>query len=817
MYNPGVQTPDLHRRFTEAQKYAKDKQWFKDHAQYISNSHGYVLNREYNGVSDLKSMKVNYDLYNNILDTDELSYVCNPYGKEAGETAARMINRDIFSSKIKVMEGKEKERALNYTVMALNSEATTRREQEEFKRVRDYAISTVMQPIREAEEQKAQEEAKGRELTPEELQQMKQKVEEAIRTQTPQEVKRYMTREHQDPAEMLAHHLLEYFKAKLDLKYIFNEGWKHLLLSAREIFYVGEFNGEPDVLTVNPMRFSCSLPPDSQQIEDADYASCEYRMPLYKVINMFGEHLTKKEIDNLYNELNGLGNGNNGGSPYDDLSRDYSYDEQEFLESGDTVRVIHCVWKSLREVKFLTYLNQETGEEEVMLVDPKYELSIETGDIKVESEFLVEVYEAWRLGEELYTKMRPIPGQFKDMDKLYECKLPYYGAICDNTNSLPTSLADRLRVFQYHYNIIWYRLDILLSKDKGKKLLMDIKAIPDSYAGNYDKWFNDFERAPVTFVDFSEEGSTAADFNGIAKEIDLSLMADINSYVALAQHIKQLAGEAVGITAQVEGQMQASESVGNTRQSIIQTSYILEGYHALHDKVKRNVLQGLLECAKVAYSKKKPQKLSYVLDDVDRAMFDFDPVLLENSTLGIFIQDSTKIESVIENLKQLSHAALQNQQINMSDVITIFKQKGIGEMEEVLKASENEKREEAQAAQQQQQQADAELAEKAQSFAREKWEHEKDMARLESELKKEEIVISGSLQAASFNPDQDADNDGVNDFVELARDGLDADIKRERGQLDRDKLNQSKIEHTDKMKLEREKLKVSKQKGASKA
>ena len=74
MHNPGIQTPDLHRRFTERQKYSNNKQWFKDHAQYISNSHGYSLNREFNGVSDLKSMKVNYDLYNNVLDVDEQAF-----------------------------------------------------------------------------------------------------------------------------------------------------------------------------------------------------------------------------------------------------------------------------------------------------------------------------------------------------------------------------------------------------------------------------------------------------------------------------------------------------------------------------------------------------------------------------------------------------------------------------------------------------------------------------------------------------------------------------------------------------------------------
>ena len=59
--------------------------------------------------------------------------------------------------------------------------------------------------------------------------------------------------------------------------------------------------------------------------------------------------------------------------------------------------------------------------------------------------------------------------------------------------------------------------------------------------------------------------------------------------------------------------------------------------------------------------------------------------------------------------------------------------------------------------------------------------------------------------AASFNPDLDADNDGVNDFIEIARDGVNADIKREELQLQRDKLSQQTITDNKKLELEEKK------------
>ena len=59
----------------------------------------------------------------------------------------------------------------------------------------------------------------------------------------------------------------------------------------------------------------------------------------------------------------------------------------------------------------------------------------------------------------------------------------------------------------------------------------------------------------------------------------------------------------------------------------------------------------------------------------------------------------------------------------------------------------------------------------------------------------------------SFNPDADADKDGINDFLEIARDGVNAEIQRSKAQLEREKFEQGKIEHRDKMALEDKKLK----------
>ena len=178
-------------------------------------------------------------------------------------------------------------------------------------------------------------------------------------------------------------------------------------------------------------------------------------------------------------------------------------------------------------------------------------------------EWIPEVYETWKIGTDKYVRMRPIPGQFKDLDNLYHCKLPYYGVIYDNMNSQETSLMDRLKVYQYYFNIVMYRLEILLASDKGKKILMNINAIPSESGIDVKKWKYFMDASPVMWFDPSEEGMEYSDVNTMAKAIDLSLASDIDKYIQLAEYLRTQAGLSVGITPQVEGQISAQDAVGS--------------------------------------------------------------------------------------------------------------------------------------------------------------------------------------------------------------------------------------------------------------
>lgn len=783
------------KRLSLAEKNANNKQWFKNQAD---NLKGMAFTSSiFNGeVSEYKRKKVNYDLHNGIIDVRDFEYVCKPFGAEAGELPASFTNKDIVSSRIKALEGMEMKRPFSWKITATNEEATTRKEQEEFSLIKDYVVQQTLAPIRQQIELKYQEQVQGKQLTPEEQKQIQQQIAQELEAQTPEEVRKYMQRKHQDPAEALSHQILQYLIQKQDIKRKFSKGWKHGMLGGEIVYWVGIVNGEPTVLVTNSIRFDYDKSPDVDFIEDGEWAVAEYRMTPSQVVSMFGSELKDTEIDQIYNE-------NFMGAALQDP--DFSF--REVSEEGThTVTVTHCNWKALRKIGFLTYLDPNTGKKEIKQVSEDYVINKALGDMSIEWQWIPESYETYIIGNDIYAFMRPVPGQFKDLEDLYNCKLSYYGGAFDNLNSETTSLMDRMKVWQYYYNIIMYRLELLMASDKGKILMMNIKGIPKSEGIDVEKWLYYAEALKIGWVNPDEEGNRGVDVTNMAKEINMSLISDIQKYVELASYIDEQCGKSVGITDAVLGQVGPSEAVSNTRQNIVQTSYILEPYFDLHNNIKRNVLQALIEQAKIAYSEQEGKKLSYVLDDLSVEMVNVDAGLLDSSTFGVFVSNTSKAHEAVELVKQMAHAAMQNQAINLSDVIKVIRTDGIQEAEEQLAASEEAKRRQVQEDQLAVVREQGKNDEAKRGFEREKMEFDRETNLMIEDKKTERDLAKQAMLSVGFNEDKDIDKDGVPDVMEIYRNQRDANFKDRKQALDERKFEHQKEQDKVKNKLEEKKI-----------
>lgn len=799
------------RTLTEKQKNRLEKYWFKEKLRLIagkSESAGGAFGVSQNGeYSRYRTLKINYDLLNNRINKSDFDSVCKPFGDKVGQLPADFTNKDILGGKIKALQGMEMKRPFSYKLVAVNEEATTRKEQEEFGRLREHVINQIMEPIRIQNQQAMEAQTKGRELTENELMEIQQQVEQQTKSMTPPEVKKYMKREHQDPAEAMGNQLLNYLIKKEDTITKFNLGWKHSMASSYELYRIGASNGHPFLRVVNPLRFDHAKTPDLVFIEDADWACETMYMSLAEVSTQFNGELKRKELDKIIEEYYSYGPG---------LETEFNFaTSEDYSTSG--IRVMHAEWKALKGIHFLRGIDLDTGEGYELIVDEDYKLVPEAGDIEITIEWIPTRYEGYMIGKDTFAYLREVPGQHRDMDNIYQCKLSYRGAIYDAMNSEPTSIVDRMKYYQYLYNIVFYKVELLLGSDEGKILLLNMNMIPKSAGIDIDKWLYYLKVNKVGLMNPNEEGNKGAlDIVNAAKEIDMSLVSQINNYIQLLGYIEERCGKSIGITPQIEGQIGEREAVRNTQQAIAQSVNILEPYFEIHNLVKRNVLTGLLECAKVTYSESKPKFLSYVLDDMSLEMLYIDYELLDSSVYGLFISNSMKSWEALESMNQLAHAALQNQKIELSDVMKVMRSEDVQQAEELLATAEANRIERDQALAQQEMEAQDRMAKEARA-----WEKEK--LTMEHESKMEQIRLKGDIDlqkqailSLGFNEDKDLDKDGEPDVLELYKEGLDADIKQRKQDLEEAKFEHSKLQDAEKNAIDKEKNNIAKRNAAKK-
>lgn len=797
-------------RLNRQQKESNDYQWYKDNINNFSRRTEDLiigfLDDELES-SDKHRMKTNYDLFNGKVNIKEFQSVCYPFGVDGAKSKIDFNHKDIVSGKIKALLGMEMRRPFSFKVLAVNPEATTRKEEEEFGQILDFVYREITTPIRQqVEQEKAQQQAQQQQQEPlseEQIsqinQQVQQEIEQEVQARTPEEVKEYMERKHQDPAEILAYQILEYLKEKEGVITKFNLAWKHGLLSSKEVFRVCIENKEPTLKVINPLYFDCGE--FDHNVEDAEWASYDEFLTLSEIVNRFGDLLSNDDIDRLYEKVQNR------------TSEFFLQDVFSDNRSDDRIRVTHCEWKSLKPIKFIEGVDLETQEPYEIVVDESYKLNKEIGDLTERTIWVVARYEGYKVDSDLYLQLQEVPGQYFDMDNPTKCKLSYIGCFYDALNSEPTSIMDRIKHYDYLYNVILFKIESLVSSDRGKILGLNSSMIPTKSAKiSLDQWFYYTFENQLALLNPNEEGMRQSDITQSIKEIDLSLISDIKKYVELADYIERRCGESVGITKQIEGQIGNDEAVRNTQQAIIQSANILEPYFDMHNIVKRNVLQALVEVAKVAYSTYQPKYLTYVLDDFSQRIIQMDYDLLDNSSYGVFVSNSMKSDEALQMVRQLAHAAMQNQAIEMSDIMKVMRSESITEAENLLKKSEKERREFAQQQQEAEQQAQKELQQSQQDFEKEKMYMEHQFRMEEIEKKGELEIKKQTILSIGFNEDKDLDKDGTPDVLEVAKFGVDAEIKQRNIELQEAKLEQQKKEHEDNLKRQDRKLDIDNKK-----
>ena len=650
-------------------------------------------------------------------------------------------------------------------------------------------------------------------MSPEEAQQFQEQLQSG-EVMPPEQIAKYMDKDYKDIVENTAYHSLTYLREKLDLDNEFIKGWKDGLISGREIYYVGVLNAEPYAERVNPICFSYDKSPDLEFIEDGSWCCRKMRMPITEVYDRYYDKLEEKDLDRL-EEMIGSTPGRNLGdrSPIDTGIQLHIYDNPIFEGSGKSlVNVWHCCWKSFKKIYYVTTAD-ETGQPQIDVVSENYQPV--GNEISVEPDWIIEVWEGYRAGSDLYFGIQPIEYQHVSIDNPNSQKLPYCGAIYSNTNSKPRSLVSILKPLQYMYIVLWYRLELAIARDKGKVVNMDITQIPKSMNISPAKWMHYLSSVGVNFINPYEEGwnipgregGKPAQFNQITA-LDLTMSNVIAEYIQLMDKIEELAGTISGITQQREGAVSSSEMVGNVERSVIQSSHITEPLFWVHNQCKRRVLNMLLNTAKGAWEETGKQKLQYVFDNGERTFLDITPKFYYED-MDVFVSDTSKDLENIQKLQQLIQPAMQNgaslleaAEILTNDNFNIIKQK--------LKDMQTRHEQ----MQQQQQEAEAQQQQQLQQMQNEAKQQELMLQEAQMDLQRYQIdqdnqtkIAVAQINAYRGTEDMDQNNNEIPDVAELGKQALEQQKINQEAYNKRYEAKQKREIEDQKIQLEKDKMK----------
>lgn len=741
--------------------------------------------------------KINYDLCNGKLHMEDMQAVINPENLKVGYIPDRIQHYPIINSKLNVLRGEESGRVFDFKVIVTNPNSVS-----EIEEAKKEALLGSLQKL--IEDTSLSEEQFNAEL---------------------EKLNDYYTYTWQDFREIRANCILNHYVKEYNLPLMFNEGFMDAMITGEEIYKCDIVGGEPVIERVNPLKIRIFKSGYSNRVEDADIIIIEDYWSPGRVIDTFYDVLSEKDIkyietlpdhigqaysdsmDNI-DERMGFVNNNMVG---DEIVTDGFYFDPLNLFSDAVVnsllpydlagnlRVLQVFWKSKRKIKKVKSYDPETGEEVFNFYPETYECNKALG----EEEQIFWINEAWegvKIGDDIYVNMRPRVIQYNRLSNPSRCHFGIVGSIYNLNESKPFSLVDMMKQYNYLYDAIYDRLLKLMARNYGKLIQLDLAKVPKGW--DIDKWLYFAQVNGILVSNSFNEGTIGAATGKLAGAlnnaqsgvVDADWGNNIQQYISLLEYIRMEMSEVVGITRQREGQIASRETVGGIERATLQSSYITEWLFLTHDDVKMRALTCFLETAKIAF-KGNSKKIPYILSDGSMKIMEIDGDEFAESDYGLVMSNSHGIQKLQSQLETLAQAALQNSTLSFSTIMKIYGSASLAEKQRMIEVDEKRIIERNQQAQQQQDQMKQQQAQMEQQTALAKLEHENNLNIRDNETK---ILIAEINAQSKVSPE----NDGIQEPMTEAEKAA---------------LRQKIKEFDEKMKLEREKLAVQKEKNRTDA
>lgn len=354
-------------------------------------------------------------------------------------------------------------------------------------------------------------------------------------------------------------------------------------------------------------------------------------------------------------------------------------------------RVMRLYWRSLKRIGWLTRVRRDGSRDKPDWVDENYKVTIEpeydksirkeeTKDNLVYGEHIDWTWApSWRhvlkispnqkhtfwlnsanTLEAIYIDGAEVPFQFKGRNNPFESLPPVEGCSYSYINSEPHSFIDRIRPHQILFNICMNKVPKKFLKDYGNKVAIDRRLMTTNHlnAGT-----NSVD--PVEAFDDKLMNSDIFDYNMTRESLEglgqpamptvlpLSTIQEAQLYLSVADQIKWMAGENIGITRQRLGANKASETATGIQQGINYSETQTEKYFEQHSNLMQRVRQRMLDAAQYYSTFKETTREVYMNEMDENVMLDIEGMENILPHYNIYLQSRANVRAALQTISQL--------------------------------------------------------------------------------------------------------------------------------------------------------------------
>jgi len=563
-----------------------------------------------------------------------------------------------------------------------------------------------------------------------------------------------------------------------------SQRFKDFLIGGFAYSYKNIVNGELVYERVPVMELKYAKSPNEVFVNKSSWAVRRQWLTVADVVERFHSSLTKATVEEIYSKANlGANVPFTGPLFFDYLTNNASM-------SRDLVPVYHVTWRGKKMVKILSYPDPMTGTIETMEVDEDYPVDATAGETS-KIEYRDEVYECWRILQDIYAEPGPIVVQ--------NGNLPYNGRAFSDTHSSNISVMKIGLPFQMMVMIINWTIERMIAKSKGKILLMDVNAIPEHGDWTEEKFFYYAEAMGYGLID-RDRRKVDKSYNQY-QVLDMSMYDQIKQLIDLQNHYRQMWDDVLGITLPRKGQTYASSSPTNNERSLFQSNIITDNIFTLFEEIDEEDLNDLLSYAKILTA--NGAKALYTSDLMDMELLNLDPAEFIDAELELYVRTSAKEQRRLDEAKSTMKQLIQNK-ASATLILEMIASESFAEMKTKVAYIEDLARQadEASADNEAKRQADAD--ERAKGFEEFKTMLQQTLINTEWDRKDQNTVIKGEYDTAA------RENQGLGGGVEDGQAIADRILKQfdviTGAQVKREQIASTERTTNDKLAVEREKI-----------